>query len=386
MKRLPRLSLLLLIAFSPAVRPLGAAAELSAEVRVLRRTLTPLVGVLTNTPVDRLETLAPDQAPAALALAWRLAYAKSVDPARVRRWVERAAEMGDPVAQYAAGALAADSDRDTEGELLGDFETARDWWQMAAAQGHVLASMRLGDLLWGGNLETNDGAGALAVWLPVAPDRPEIERRLGLLFLCWRQGSGLFQDCDPDAARKWLSAAARHEDSAAGYALQYLSQWEKRAKAEQTPLREWILTRWRDLRNPDTGWALGPDGPKHPPADVVKSKSDLAKLSKELKSAEPGEAAEQVRKIPGSPEEVQDPAVRYQIAELLWSGTAELPRRPQQAIHWYLAAARAGSAPAMRRLGQLWEEGAAGQPDPDEARRWYRRAEAAEKSAKASAL
>lgn len=381
MKHLTRLSLLLLVVFSPAVRSLGVAAEVSAEVRGLRRTLRPLVGALTNTPVDRLEALAPNQAPAALALAWRLASADSVDPARVRRWVERAAESGDPVAQYAAGALAADSDRETEGEMLGDFETARDWWEKAAAQGHVLASMRLGDLLWGGSLETNDGAGALAVWLPVAPNRPEIERRLGLLFLAWRQGSGLFQDCDPDAARKWLSAASGHGDPAAGYALQYLTQWEQRAKAEQIPLRDWILTQVRDVTSPDFGWVLEPDGPRHPPANVVKTKSDAAKFSKELKSAEPEQAAELTRKIPKSPEEVQDPEVCFQIAELLWSGTAEIQRRPQQAIQWYLAAARAGSAPAMRRLGRLWEEGAAGQADPDEARRWYRRAEAAEKAA-----
>ena len=380
MKYFPGFGLLALILVLPTVSTHNVAAEVPAEVRVLRRTLTPLVGILTNAPVTILEKQAPTKPSAALALAWRLAHANPADPAQGRRWVERAAEQGEPVAQYAAGALAADTSRDTDGEVLGDFETAREWWEKAAAQGHVLASTRLGDVLWNGSLGTNDGAGAFAAWLPVAPDRPELERRLGLLFLCWRPGSGLMQDCDPDTARKWLSAAARHGDSAADYALQYLVDWERRAAARQRPLREWLPAALRDLEIREFGWILGSDGPANPPPDFVKDESGLSKLARELKSAERHEVAELVRQLPESPQDVTDPAVRYRIAELLWAGTPSVSARPQKAIDWYLAAARAGHAPAMRRLGQLWEQGVGGQPDPDEARRWYRRAEAAEKT------
>ena len=380
MNRLHAVVLLALI-WSPGVfGARGIAAQVPAEVRVLRRTLTPLVGALTNSSVATLEKRAPMEAPAALALAWRLAHVDPPDPVQGQRWVERAAERGDPTAQFAAGALAASADRDTDGQMLGDFETAREWWEKAAAQGHVTASMRLGDILWDGSLDTNDGAGAFAVWLPIAPGRPEIERRLGLLFLCWRPGSGLFQDCDPETARKWLSTAVQHGDRAAGYALQYLADWEKRAAARQQSLREWIPIATRDFEIPDFDWMLGPEGPQNPPEEVVKDPSILSKLSRELKSAKFPQQPDLTRKLPESPDEVPDPAVRYQIADLLWTGSATVPARPQQAIYWYLAAARAGHAPAMMRLGQLWEQGAAGQPDPDEARRWYRRAEAAEKS------
>ena len=354
MKYFPGFGLLALILVLPTVSTHNVAAEVPAEVRVLRRTLTPLVGILTNAPVTILEKQAPTKPSAALALAWRLAHANPADPAQGRRWVERAAEQGDPVAQYAAGALAADTSRDTDGEVLGDFETAREWWEKAAAQGHVLASTRLGDVLWNGSL--------------------------GLLFLCWRPGSGLMQDCDPDTARKWLSAAARHGDSAADYALQYLVDWERRAAARQRPLREWLPAALRDLEIREFGWILGSDGPANPPPDFVKDESGLSKLARELKSAERHEVAELVRQLPESPQDVTDPAVRYRIAELLWAGTPSVSARPQKAIDWYLAAARAGHAPAMRRLGQLWEQGVGGQPDPDEARRWYRRAEAAEKT------
>lgn len=379
MKHFPAFGLLALIVALTTVST-HAAAKVPAEVRVLRQTLTPLVGILTNAPVSILEKQAPTKPSAALALAWRLAHSEPADPAQGRRWVERAAEQGDPVAQYAAGALAADTSRDTAGEVLGDFETARDWWEKAAAQGHVQASARLGDVLWNGRLGTNDGAGAFAAWLPVASDQPELERRLGLLFLCWRPGSELMQDCDPDAARKWLSAADRHGDSAAGYALQYLANWERRAAAQQRPLREWLPAALRDNEIREYGWILGPDGPANPPPDLVKDESDLSKLTRELKSAERHEVAELIRQLPESPQDVKDPAVRYQTAELLWAGTASVSARPQKAIEWYLAAARAGHAPAMRRLGELWEQGVGGQPDPDEARRWYRRAEAAEKT------
>lgn len=380
MNRLHPLVLLALIWWPVVFGASGIAAEVPAEVRLLRRTLKPLVGVLTNSSVAALQKRAPQEAPAALALAWRLAHADPADPVQSQRWVERAAEMGDATAQFAAGALAADADRDTDGEMLGDFETAREWWRKAAAQGHVTASMRLGDILWDGSLDTNDGAGAFAVWLPIAPGRPEIERRLGLLFLCWRPGRGLFQDCDPEAARKWLSAAVQHGDPAAEYVLRYMADWEKRAAARQQSLREWIPVATRDFEIRDFGWMLGPEGPKNPPAEVVKDPSSLSRLSRELKSAEFPQEADLARKLPESPDEVSDPAVRYQIADLLWTGSAAYPARPQQAIYWYLAAARAGSAPAMRRLGQLWEQGVAGAPDPDEARRWYRRADVAEKA------
>lgn len=84
--------------------------------------------------------------------------------------------------------------------------------------------------------------------------------------------------------------------------------------------------------------------------------------------------------LPSSPDGLPDPARQFDLAETLFQGMTNFPPRPQQAVHWYLAAARQGWAPAMRRLGELWEKGHAGAPDPAEAQRWYRRAEAAERT------
>lgn len=373
-----RFTLLFAIAAVCALGTRLRGADVPAEVRVLRRTLTPLVDGLTNTPLRKLEELAPSRPPAALALAWRLSHAMPPDATAARRWVERAAEAGNPVAQFAFGALAADADRDTDGELLGDFETARDWWEKAAAQGHVGAALRLGDTLWEGSLGTNDGAGALAAWQRAAATaNPEAERRLGLLFLCWRDGVGLYEDCDPEAARQWLRRAAQHGDGAATRALRHLQHWEDRARAEQRPLREWLTEKLRNPADESLGWVFGPEGPKDSPDIALEGAAGFRDLKNRLKEGWKRGGQQFTGLIPHSPAEVTDPGLRHEIAELLWTGAAGFPPQPQRAIHWFLAAARDGSAPAMRRIGEFWEQGVNGQPDPAEAKRWYRRAELA---------
>jgi hypothetical protein len=80
------------------------------------------------------------------------------------------------------------------------------------------------------------------------------------------------------------------------------------------------------------------------------------------------------------PGQLPAPAARFQLAELYWRGNAAVKPDPKRAVLWYLHAARAGSAPAMRRLGELWREGVNGRPDQDEAQRWFRRAAEIEKS------
>jgi TPR repeat protein len=372
---------LLLISFVLAQGVRLGGADVPAEVRVLRRTLTPLVDGLTNTPNRKLEELAPTRPLAALALAWRLAHAKPPDATLARRWVERAAEAGNPVAQFAFGAIAADADRDTDGELLGDFETARDWWEKAAAQGHVEAAIRLGDALWDGSLGTNDGAGAQAAWQrAVGKGNPDAERRLGLLFLCWREGAGLFTDSDPDAARQWFTRAVQHGDAASRRALRYLHVWEKRAHDEQRPLREWLSAKLRNPAEESLGWVLRPEGPKDEPNIALDGAAGFRELKDNLEQGHEAGGLPLAGRIPKSPADVPDTALRHEIAALLWDGAPGFPAQPQRAIHWFLAAARAGSAPAMRRLGEFWEQGVNGEPDPAEAKRWFRRAELAEKA------
>ncbi|MCW5556575.1 MAG: SEL1-like repeat protein [Verrucomicrobiae bacterium] len=70
--------------------------------------------------------------------------------------------------------------------------------------------------------------------------------------------------------------------------------------------------------------------------------------------------------------------MRFQLAELLWNGTRAVPADRASAVEWYLRAAQAGSAPAMRRLAELWSSESLGAPDPAEAARWRREAERTE--------
>lgn len=80
-----------------------------------------------------------------------------------------------------------------------------------------------------------------------------------------------------------------------------------------------------------------------------------------------------------NPEQLPSAAARFQFAELYWRGNTAVKANPTNAIAWYLHAACAGSAPAMRRLGEFWRDGVNGSPDPAEAERWFQRAAAWEK-------
>lgn len=360
----------------------SAAAEESVEVRILRRALAPAVGELTNQPVASLEGQAPGSPRAALALAWRLLAGEAADPTRSRRWIERAAEAGDPVAQHVFGTLAADDERDTEGVLQGDYETARAWWEKAAAQGHALAARDLGDLLWSGNLGGNDASGAERLWKSAATGRPEVERRLGLLYLQWKEGGQPHLDCDPEKAKTWLDRAAQHGDLPSQLALEHLASWTELAKRAGKPVRDYIREQFMEGKKPGFGWVFGPDGPKSGPVPIPSETASAKEwLLQFLEGPDPSENRQPIP-IPESPAEVPGADRQFALAELLWNGAEHFAPRPQQAVHWYLAAARQGWAPAMRRLGELWEKGHAGAPDPAEAQRWYRRADAVERAPK----
>ncbi len=78
--------------------------------------------------------------------------------------------------------------------------------------------------------------------------------------------------------------------------------------------------------------------------------------------------------VPKDANVLTNPVSRLQLAQLLWTGSAAVPQNRTLAIEWFSNAAKAGSADAMLRLGELWQQGINGKPDVPEALRWYRKA------------
>jgi len=82
--------------------------------------------------------------------------------------------------------------------------------------------------------------------------------------------------------------------------------------------------------------------------------------------------------LPLDPELLPNPEEQLQLAELLLRGNAFIQAQPWVATPRLLTLARQGNATAMRRIGELWKQGAGGNADPEEAARWFARAAAME--------
>lgn len=359
------------------------------------------------------------------------------------RLLRDAAEGGDRPAQYWLGHYHADEEpAPGNNTFVGNYQLAAEWLEAAARQGHTIAAFELGELYHFGKLPRDDGEAIR--WFKQAAEADHAEAAANLAFhlaqggetatgeavrarpddaIRWYQTavdrgfdnaavaladflSGDFrvrdhhQPAAPDIARKWLlKAAARgHIRSKAVLAIRFRDfstlratdalELEDTVRRGGSPEASQLLGqlyeegRWlqKDLRRAlECYQRAGPWG-SEPNGEL-----QLAFLRcLTLNQPNPGES-HAGDLFPTNPAWAPSPTVRLQIAEMLWNGNQTVPRDRALALEWFLLAAQAGSSEAMRRIGQFWAEGVNGQPDPDEARRWFRRAEVMERTTQPSA-
>lgn len=114
-----------------------------------------------------------------------------------RHWVERAAELGNRIAQSVLG---------TRRYETGDYEAARKWWEKAAAQGFADAEDGLAHLYEEGlGVEQNKKTAVEFLLRAASKGHSEAQRCYG----CYLIGTGQYED-----AMKWfLKAAAQGDDN-----------------------------------------------------------------------------------------------------------------------------------------------------------------------------
>jgi hypothetical protein len=95
------------------------------------------------------------------------------DPAQALRWKERAAELGDPAAQFMVGQMYARGH-----QAPADPARALMWLEKAAAQGHPNAQLALAELLV--DKAGGAGRGAAAAWLERAAGAGLVEAQFAL--------------------------------------------------------------------------------------------------------------------------------------------------------------------------------------------------------------
>jgi TPR repeat protein len=406
-----------------------------------------------------LEKAAPREAEAYLALARRDLEAHPIRFDQARRRVEKAAELGLAHGQYLMGYLTANQwpAGDDGGEITGDYESARDWYEKAAAQKHLKAMLELGEFHYTGRLGEHDIAQA-EKWYRQAADLGSAKamRELGELFKIYTPEKNTEVAPQPEKSTHWFRLAAEKGDADAQFELAQAYHRGFGVAKNATEARRWLrktaeaghdmagLVLAGQLPFPDVGElqsdpvdSSGKAGAGNPAVDrpseydliAAGNRGNHAARLKLGQMYETGQGAERnVEKalgeyamsvgslsveaptptgiaamesiiriyargelmpapattrapLPDDPTRVPNAPARLQLAELFWTGNAVVGADRTNAVRWYLEAARAGSATAMRRIGQLWAEGVNGQLDPDEARLWVRRAEAIEKNA-----
>jgi hypothetical protein len=381
------------------IRPRGAAGYLYREIGRPSARWTAMSR-------EALEAAAAMSGEAALALARRELEARPPQYAAAARWIERAAESGLPHAQYLMGYLAS-NDRPAAGDsdrtIRADWPEARDWYAKAAAQGHLESLFVLGEIAYYGKLGEHDIAAA-ADWWKQAATRGHVGamRALGELYANHTPALGTLVAPQPELARKWYAAAAAQGDTRAAELLAELAAQPapvgddplevaepfnradravyRRGNAEDRLLEE---ARALETTRPDEALRLyvreiSHAGGRVEPASLAAWEGIVrvygaGRLKPEAVVGRP--------RLPDAEEQLPSAAARLDLARLYEHGNAVVRPDLAAALRWYLAAARAGHAAAMTRLGDLWRDGAGGAADLDEARRWWRRAAAGDPEA-----
>ena len=374
---------------------------------------------------DALESAAKGgSAEARLALAQRLenGIGMPADFGRAEILVRQAAESGHAKSQFLMGQVEAEDAFSPGGFSIGNPRVAEEWWEKAAAQGHVQAMVQLGQLYRYGKLGW-DHPKAAAWYLKAA--------KMGDV-VAMREYGEIYADDHDDLehdyvlAETWLRKAADRGDSQAmlslGHVLRNLPgreraalAWIRRAAAEgegravqEMKLGEFAaLTRDADaLRKAWLSLPKDEDGVLRQLTPLIRGDSNpmpqreflRTEFSRILRGRDPRpliraliqlhrEAApenlETLRNpLLGLPEDdtvVTDPGLCFELAELFWSGSASVAVDRQKAVAWFLRSAQRGDVRAMRRIAALWRDGSIGGPDPIEANRWDARATAVER-------
>lgn len=369
------------------------------------------------------------------------------DHDRAMHLLRDAAESGDRAAQYWLGHHHADEEpAPGNNTFVGNYQLAAEWLEAAARQGHTLAAFELGELFHYGKLP-RDTAEAIR-WFKLAAEAGHAEAAANLAFHLAQGGetaAGEPVRAQPADAVRWYQTAVERGFHDAAVALADFLNGDFRVRdhhqpADRDTAKTWLLKAARRGHAPskallaiafdDTSTLRSADLPGLIQAAESGGSSSSALLLGRLHEEgrwvpkDPNEALRYYRRVggvstlttnlliatasavvrlyasgeikpdtsgahpvlPTNPRLVPSREVRLQLAELLWTGNGAVPRDRALSLEWYLLAAQAGSAPAMRRIGQFWEQGVNGQPDLDEARRWYRRAESLEKAAPSSPL
>lgn len=364
------------------------------------------------------------------------------DPDLALRLLREAAAGGDRAAQYWLGNYhSVEEPIPGNDVLVGNYQLAAEWLGAAAGQGHVEAAFELGELYHYGKLP-RDTAEAIR-WFKMAAEAGHVEASAKLASHLAYGGKTAAGEAIPgqrEEAIRWYQLAIErgYDDAAVELAALLGGRYfvpEQNYPADPDTAKKWLLKSARRGHAPskallaiafdDTSTLRASDLPGLIQAANSGGSSDSALLLGRLYEEgrwvpkDPNEAMHYYRRVggvsasttnlliatatavvrlyasgeinpdksgarpelPNNPKLVPSREVRLQLAELLWRGNQAVPRDRALALEWFLLSAQAGSAPAMRRIGQFWAEGVNGQPDPDEARRWVRRAEAIEKNA-----
>ena len=138
-------------------------------------------------------------------------FAARKDYAEAVKWLKKAADLGEPNAQYNLGLFYYNGQG-----VKQDFEEAVKWLKKAAGQSVVFAQYNLGVCYYGGQGVKQDYAEAVK-WFRLAADQefPAAQYNLGL---CYATGKGVKKN--RSEAKKWFRRAAELGNASAQKALE----------------------------------------------------------------------------------------------------------------------------------------------------------------------
>jgi len=361
---------------------------------------------------------ASGSAEARLALALRLEKGDGIaaDFRRAEALVREAAESGHAASQFLLGQVEAEDAFSPGGISVGNYRVAEEWWEKAAAQGHIRAMVELGGLHRYGQLGWDHKKAA--AWYLKAAKLGDVGamREYGEIFMDDR----VDLDHDHVLAEAWLRKAADRDDDRAMLSLGELlvglpgrmaeaHTWFRRAadagQRQAASLVEFIDLAG-DAKAVREAWLALPENGSGPLGQFAAaihgsdpSNSQLARIREEVvrllrgldstplllalvrlhREAAPANLAAlrtPYLALPESDVAVTDAGLCLELAELYWNGSRSVPADRQRAVAWFLRSAQRGDVRAMRRIAALWRDGSGGSPDPGEADRWEARAAA----------